>query len=296
MKAPVSILALILLLATVGPGNAAEKLRWLKWDQVPTYIYTGALRGRGTGDQMLERFIAALPDYDHQIVDVNMPRYHREIVKPNTCVALAWYTSLEAHLVRTRPHSLGPAAGVYMRRDHHHRFGAPGRVLSLKELIRNPDLHLGGLAQFYYSLKVDELLRRHGDQPNVTLLKPDEIAVSFRLLDYGRVDYFFGWYAQLVDLRANGGAADDYMFHPLEEAQEYVRYYAHCQDDARGRAVIAQLNELMDENFLTWVREEYALWVHQPKAYRQIFDQHIIKRQDHPLVTDREPADGPVSN
>lgn len=270
-------------------ANAQEKqtIRWLVWDQVPNFILNGKFKDQGAGDTFTAMLQSNLPQYNHVNVLSNTRRYHVLIREENVCVAWAWIVPGSKNFrVHSRPVSLAPRSGINILKSKQHLFGKPGDSLSLAKLLENPDLKLGYLEEMSYSKEVHELVENYRDKKNIYFSSVSKVEFDLRMLDSGRVDYFFGFSAQSAFDAREKNIPNKYQFYNINEMDMYTSMHTHCSKTPFGYKVMSEVNKIITNEVLMEHLEVIEKWYGKNKDYRDTFIDYVINQQTNKLVTD----------
>ena len=280
-------LCVCLLSAQQVLAEAKPTIRWLMWDQLPNFILSGPFKGQGVAGSLTRVLQDSLPQYLHVDVISNAQRYHKLIREPDTCAAWAWIVpGSQAFRLHSRAVSLAPRTGIQVLKTKRALFGEAGASLSLAVLLSKPELKLGYLKGMTYSRRVNQLLDEYAGQANIYASSISSVEFKLPMLDRGRVDYFFGFSAQSIYDAELKGIENKYQFYNLLEMAEYTSMYSHCAKSAFGEQVMAEIEALLSDELLLAHLQVMERWYGVNLPYRQVFMEHVIKRQANPLVTD----------
>lgn len=267
-------------------AHSSETIYWLWFEQAPYFIGNDPSVGQGIGDQLTRYYQKNLPEYEHQNIRVNPIRYDAMIEKEMICVPVAWLTENEReHLIHTRPHTLEPPAGIYIHASKRTLFGKPGTTLSLRDLLKNPNLTLGVLRGMEYSPEVDQLLLQYEGEKNLLLIDAPMTEINLNLLRLNRLDYLIGLPGQKRTLQ-NNGESDEYIFYGISEIHNYIPMYSHCSNSKTGRAIVEKLEHLLTKDRLFSSIALYERWYDDIGTFRATFIDYIINENPNPSVSD----------
>lgn len=264
-----------------------ETIRWLMWKQVPNFIVEGKFKGQGIADTFTKTLQDKLPQYNHVNVMSNTRRYQRLIREENVCVARAWIVpGSRSFRIHSRPMSLSPPTGIQILKSKQHLFGDPGEVLSLEELLANPELKLGYLEGMTYPKKVHDLIEQYRGKKNVYFSSINAVEFDLKLLTRNRLDYFFGFPGQATVDAKMKDIPNQYQFYNIKEIDKFVSLHTHCSNTPFGEKVMAEVNKVITTEMLLEQLAVVEKWNGKNKQYRDVFMGYIIKQNPNELVVD----------
>lgn len=274
----------VLFTVSLTSTQAAERprLNWVIFEQAPYFIVQGDMKRKGVGDRLLKKFMDALPGYNHVIKLVNVNRYNIEVLKPDTCIPVAWLSQVETGLLHSRAHSIEPPMGIFISKSQKEHFGPTQDTLSLATLLENKNLRLGAIQGMMYGARVEALLAQYSAALHVQIFNPGRVELNLKLLGR-RVDYLLGIPSQSLNEKIRG-KEDAYQFYNIQEIENYVDLFAHCSNDEMGQNVMKVIDGMLTQKFLGDMLLDYEYWYGKNALYRTIFKQHIINQKAHPLV------------
>lgn len=282
-------LALMFLSLSVAAEPAGDDepvlIHWLVPDYPPAYIERGPRAGQGQGDQVLEWFRRALPEYRHSVRRESLARTMGILASAegNFCVpGFPHFPGIREAMVAGNPIGVVPPLRVITLRDK--VAGLPmrdGRV-SLEAAMADTDLSLAVVAGRDY-LDVDDLVRRHRDQANVLTVSPGDMVGSlFGMLLSGRVDYLVEHGFMLPYVRSlEPERGEQLVMLPMREARQTVTLYPLCRNNAWGREVVRALNDITaTPDFRRMMVESFrAILPEEEKAeYQRLLDRAVASQ------------------
>ncbi len=270
------------LLSLSASASEHTTINWIIYEQTPYFIAKGKMKGKGIGDQILKKFIDTLPTFSHVVKLVNLNRYNKEIVKPNTCVPVAWLSPIEKGMLHSKPHSIEPPMGIYALNSRQDIFGKRGQIHSLASLLEKNDLVLGAIQGMQYGSRADSLIKDYNSTKRVLILNTRKVELRLKLLGR-RVDYLLGMPSQLFN-ETNESERSLYQFYNIKEIDNYIDLFAHCSNDENGKKVIKIIDDILTPKYLAEMLGKYEVWYGTNILYRKIYEQHVIDGHPHSLV------------
>ncbi|WP_299375446.1 hypothetical protein [uncultured Kiloniella sp.] len=266
------------------PQQPNEPLLWYVWDLPPEFIHRGPWKGRGYADKFLAFFMHNLPGYDHHIRVVNIPRWSREVLKPNRCSVHLWSGFFPGELIESKPYSFTPPHVVIFHKRHQKRIGPKGTVVSLEALLKQPDLKLMIMnvdfnreaRQSRYPVLYPYLLPYVG-QENLIEQYSTENTVDLDLLAHGRADYTIAYPSTIKAQMRIKNLPDEYVSYPLKEHNIYKNVYVACRNDTFGQKVIRQINALLTEETLLEFLSYHEEWNDADPNFRKTTIDYFVK-------------------
>ena len=266
--------------AAAGWASAGEPLTWAIYDLAPSYIVEGTPTpgdlGKGIGDTLLRMLIKSMPEYEHKVVLMTMPRIMAEMQAGRPiCMVNALRSPERSKLAYSTPLLLTPAPQLVLKAGLLARHPAWKSGVSLAELTT--DARLQGQYQTGRSFgeKIDAVVHAPG---NVGLKANSgaTAANSLRMIDIGRADYTIE-YPVLVALRAQRGEVSDELTSvPLLDADPFVEGYAMCTRSDWGKAVLRRIDSELQAHATT--REYQSALAHWLSKSELKLHQHDYER------------------
>ncbi len=262
-----------------------EPLIWYIWNHPPEFINTGPWKGKGYADKFLDFFIRHLPEYEHSIRPVNIPRWSREVLKPNRCSAHLWGGFFPDRLLLSKPYSFTPPHVAIFHKRHQDRIGPKGTVVSLEALLKQPDLKLMIMnvdfnreaRQSRYPVLYPYLLPYVG-QENLIEQYSTENTLDLDLLARGRADYTLAYPSTIRTQMRIKDLPDEYISYPLKEHNIYKNVYVACLNDDFGQEVIRKINALLTEETLLEFLSYHEEWNDADPDFRKNAIDYFIKK------------------
>ncbi|MFF5864842.1 TIGR02285 family protein [Pseudomonas sp. NPDC012596] len=266
MRALPLLCGLLLAMAT-APVQAKERLLWLVRDLPPFTIFEGEGKGQGVVDQMLPLLIRQMPEYDHAIVRVNRARGIQMLQDASTftCDPTLLWTAERAKYVHFSKPTLGVISGGLVVRNQGAALLAPfldGQQIDLKGLLNATQLKLGIVAERSYSTQIDDILQQLPDSAVSRHYGNDATASLLQMQRLGRLPWVLGYWPEVRYLiQQQGGALDEYQFHPIQGVNRYQFLHVGCSDSPLGREAVAHIDQLLPTLRSGTLPALYARWL-----------------------------------
>jgi len=257
----------LLLAMAIAPVQAKERLLWLVRDLPPFTIFEGEGKGQGVVDQMLPLLIREMPEYDHAIVRVNRARGIQMLQDASsfTCDPTLLWTAERAKYVHFSKPTLGVISGGLVVRNQGAALLAPfldGQQIDLKGLLNATQLKLGIVAERSYSTQIDDILRQLPDSALSRHYGNDATASLLQMQRLGRLPWVLGYWPEVRYLiQQQGGALDEYQFHPIQGVNRYQFLHVGCSDSPLGREAVAHIDQLLPTLRSGTLPALYARWL-----------------------------------
>ncbi|MEN4825166.1 TIGR02285 family protein [Pseudomonas sp. P39-UII1] len=257
----------LLLAMAIAPVQAKERLLWLVRDLPPFTIFEGEGKGQGVVDQMLPLLIRQMPEYDHAIVRVNRARGIQMLQDASsfTCDPTLLWTAERAKYVHFSKPTLGVISGGLVVRNQGAALLAPfldGQQIDLKGLLNATQLKLGIVAERSYSTQIDDILRQLPDSALSRHYGNDATASLLQMQRLGRLPWVLGYWPEVRYLiQQQGGALDEYQFHPIQGVNRYQFLHVGCSDSPLGREAVAHIDQLLPTLRSGTLPALYARWL-----------------------------------
>lgn len=279
VKSIAAAIALFALLVQSAPTMAASPqptIYWLVWELSPEFIKKGDWAGKGYADKFLEYFTKHLPGYDHVIQWTNVRRWSQEALRPNRCSSHLWGHFYRDQLVYSKAYTFTPPHTLIFHKRFQEQLGPPGSVVSIAELLENPDLRLVTLPLFpngknkearYPILR--DYLEPHLDKPNYIQFGGLANEVNLLFLEKDRADYTIGYPSTVTAQVRSKGIQDNFIYYRIKEHQRYKKIYVACYGDAFGKQVIAKINAALTKEALSEFIDYHEEWNQRDPEFRR---------------------------
>ncbi len=270
----------------VSPVQSKEPLLWFVWDLPPEFIKSGSWKNQGYADQFLQFFIKNLPEYDHTIQHVNVPRWSREILGDNRCTAHLWGGFFPDILLLSKPYSFTPPHVAIFHKRHQSRIGPKGTTVSIEKLLRETDLTLMTMRLNFSDVAkqsrypvLHSYLAPYVGKSNLIEQSSKTNVVDLRLLKFGRADYTLGYPSTIMTQRRINNLGDEYIAYHLKEHNLYKNVYVACKQNEFGRKVIKKINNLLTDETLLKFLSFHQKWNGGDEEFRRTAIDYFIKKK-----------------
>jgi len=216
---------------------------------------------------MLLLLIRQMPEYDHAIVRVNRARGIQMLQDASsfTCDPTLLWTAERAKYVHFSKPTLGVISGGLVVRNQGAALLAPfldGQQIDLKGLLNATQLKLGIVAERSYSTQIDDILRQLPDSALSRHYGNDATASLLQMQRLGRLPWVLGYWPEVRYLiQQQGGALDEYQFHPIQGVNRYQFLHVGCSDSPLGREAVAHIDQLLPTLRSGTLPALYARWL-----------------------------------
>ncbi|SCA56481.1 conserved exported hypothetical protein [Candidatus Terasakiella magnetica] len=287
------VLLVFLFFSCLSTAQAKESITWFIWDLPPEFVKAGKWKNQGYGDKFLKYFMTHLPDYDHKIQRVNIPRWSSEVLKPQRCSAHLWGGFFPGQLVESKPYSFTPPHVLIFHKRHAKRIGSPGSTVSIGELLKQSDLKLiiqkinfnEDAKQTRYPV-LFPWLKPYMGQKNLIELSGGRNDVDLRLLKSGRADYTIGYPTTITTQQRVFGIENEYVSYNIREHYLFKKVYVACNNSDFGKEVIAKVNKILTKETLRTFLGYHEEWNDNDPYFRQTYTDYFINDKELLRVID----------
>jgi uncharacterized protein (TIGR02285 family) len=276
----------VALVSSALPSYAETKqpIIWFIWDLPPEFVSSGPWKNQGYADKFLKFFMDNLPEYEHAIQSVNIPRWSREVLKPNRCSVHLWGGFFPDKLLLSKPYSFTPPHVAVFHKRHLERIGPEGTIVSLEKLLKQPDLTLmimrlnfsDGAKQSRYPV-LHPYLAPYVGKDNLVEQSGSRNVVNLKLLARERADYTIGYPTTITAQKRTRKLKDDYIAYHLKEHNRYKNVYVACNNDAHGQGVIKKINALLSKETLLKFLSYHEEWNNKDPDFRRTTIEYLIE-------------------
>lgn len=247
-------------------SSARETVTWLVRDLVPLTINSGPDKGRGAVDRMLPLLTAALPEYDHVLMQVNRARAMQMLNEPGlTCdPTLLWTAERAKTILYSVPSMNTISNGVVIQRRDQPLFSPfiTDGALDLRALLASGVTRVGMVAERSYGAVIDKIV---GDAPQARLLQHhgnNAVGSLLRMERLGRIKAVLGYLPEtLYHAREEGLDPEQLQYLPVAGAAKYQYIYVGCSDTTASRVVLEKINESLRTLRTGELIGYYAQWL-----------------------------------
>lgn len=273
--------ALLLALALLGRGAAAERISWIVTDFPPAHVVSGDKAGTGIIDLEISYFADHLPDFIHVTKETaNVRAWSLLKEHDGICIAgaidtperrqFAVYSRLPALAI------LGPQ--LLVRRDQAERFAPyrnPEGEIDLTRLAADGSLRAARTMDRPLGPAIEQFTTNPGAS-QLAGLQTSSQAVT--MLDKERVDYAFGYANEITYYRSIHPDSAEMVAFPVAGQPRILYTRVACSDGPIGRRVIAQIDELLSQVGPTPPYFEATGRWYDPEDFRRLSAQVIWPR------------------
>ncbi len=223
----------------------------MRADLPPQWVFDGELANQGWGDVQMRNLFPLLPEYDHQLVEGSLSRIwyeieHRDGVCFNGAVR---NPERDNFAVFTHRAIIVPAYGVTIQANDSQRFerflDADGAI-DLDRLAEESALAGGYTAAREHFPAINRFLQDRRRGPRMEkMVAPSQL---FNLLHAGRLDFIFSEPVEGPYYKARFHLSDEFVTFPIKGNLTSLKGYVVCSKGPIGRAVVAELNRLLDQD------------------------------------------------
>jgi len=244
------ILALLLCFrAAAQPGEA--RVTWMRADLPPQSILDGELAGQGWSDIQLRQLFPKLPGFGHQVEDASLSRIWYEMKHHDgVCFdGASRNAERESFALYSRRPLLVPSYGVTVRADQKDRFARfldSSGAIDLDRLSQANGLTGGYPAARELFPAINRFLQTAKGGPRMDkTVSPLQL---FNLLHARRVDFIFAEPVEAPYYRARFHLGGEFVTFPIAGDPPSIKGYLVCSKGPIGRAVIARLDALLEDD------------------------------------------------
>ena len=242
---------LLLLSSPLAAAPPEQKVTWMRADLPPQWVFDGDLKGQGWGDVQMRNLFLLLPHYEHRVVEGSLSRIWYEIEhRDGVCFnGAARNAEREAFAIFTRRPIVVPSYGVTTLANNSQRFerllDADGAI-DLDGLGAESALTGGYTAAREHFPAINRFLQNSERGPRMEkTMSPSQL---FNLLHAGRLDFIFSEPVEGPYYKARFHLSDEFVTFPIKGNVASIKGYVVCSKGPIGRAVIARLDQLLDQD------------------------------------------------
>lgn len=232
-------------------ASARDKITWAIYDVPPSYIVRGTptpdTLGDGISDRLLGLLIKALPEYDHEIVLMTMPRALTEMrAGSQVCLVNAVRTPERVRVAYSTPLLITPAPQLVLSARLLDQHPTWQRGVSLATMIANPNLNGQYIAGRSFGDKLDAIVQ----SPANIAMKPNSGATAsnaLKMVALGRADYTIEYPQLLTYLAKTNEVPADLTTVPLLDANPFLEGHVLCARTAWGLAATRRIDGALQQ-------------------------------------------------
>lgn len=247
-----------------GPAAAIDTVTWLTSDLPPQYIVEGELSGMGIKDQQLRLIETRLPDVQSRTMRASISRLWYQIQHEDGMCGLGVLRNPEREKIAafTRRAVVVPGFRMIIREEDRPLFtpflDEQGEV-DLAVLEQSRKLGGGYVADRVYPAVIAGYI--DGAARRAPLQRSVDNARLYQLLRSKRVDFVFGLAYESAYYSWKFGDAMTLAGLPVKDSPRTASGYTACSNQPQGRAMIARLDELQNDE------EFWRLWLKPLKRW-----------------------------
>lgn len=267
---------------------AKDSITWMKASLAPFYLLEGDLKNQGYGDMAVQLMQENLPDYQHGIIEANIPRHIYKFKKgEKVCTAGLFRTpEREAFIEFSTPSFFTLPAVIITTRDKLANFGNAKR-LRLNDVLDRDDLVIGHSKDRSYGVYLDEVLKKHTGKDNIFIFPGIELSHNlFKMMMLGRLDGLIGLPDEAMYQAELLGIRDKIVTITIEENQQGFASWLSavgCTKNEWGKKVIGDINRALEKlRGEKQYRATYERWLDESSLhnYRLLYDEVFLKTGD----------------
>ena len=266
-------------LALPSLGAEKPKIVWYEADIPPQHIVEKGKKPWGINRLVLDTFIAALPEYQHEVRFANTPRMLKALQsRPNACsVSLLKTAEIARYTEFAIPWGVFyPHGAIYRSTDRlWFRPYLSDQGLDLAAMLKAEPLEVATTKKRFYGPHIEALLQQRYPTSKIrSVTTTDELNGLLRMLvKHHRVDLIFGYPVELGYFeRSKSIASHQLLFSPIKGASTSSLAYAGCAKSALGKQLVKQINQVIQQHRLSTFSDAYQNWLQpsQHALYRKI--------------------------
>lgn len=260
------MLVLVSLIGVPRTSMAKDTLIWLVRDLPPLTIISGPQKGRGAIDRLMPLLIARMPEYEHQLLQVNRARGMQMLNEPSfTCdPTLLWTEERAKTIIFSIPTYGVISNGIVIRREDASRFTPfieAGQV-DLVAMLASHTIKLGLVAERSYGLVIDKMVQ-NASAPDVSEhYGNDAIGSLLQMERLGRLQALISYWPEARYQALHQGIdPEELTFYPVKGTAKYQFAHIGCSDTEQGREAMKIINREMRVLRESRLIDFYAEWL-----------------------------------
>lgn len=276
-------------LALIGLPQASlarDTLVWVLRDLPPATILEGPQKGQGVIDQVMPALMASLPEYDHQIVQVNRARGMQMLKDlPFVCDPALLFNAQRSQWIAFSITSLRVFSNGLAVNRHEHSSLLPfihEGLIDLPALLASAPNSVGVVAERSYGDAIDAALRHAPKQALITHYGNSAIGNLLQMQRLGRLRSVLGYQPEIrFQAQLQGISPDDLEFYPVRGMPRYQSVAIGCSNTPQGRQAIERLNQSLLTLRQETLLERYTQWL-EPSAREEYHSNALAFFRDPP--------------
>lgn len=233
----------------LGDTLLAQEILWLRPDFPPATFVRGPQQNQGYNDLSRQFIVDRLPQYQHLLVEAGYERIVLYMRKHNACmVGLYKSPEREAHLYFSVPRMLVLSNGLIFRSADRALFApyADANGIDLFAVASDPALVGGAADGRLYKGSIDTVIEQQRSSPNLLLRSGADVFKGLlMMLDKGRIDYTFGFPAELTYHQQHDAVEHAISYMPIKDMPAAIPSYVACSRNDWGKGLIEQINRIL---------------------------------------------------
>lgn len=255
-------------LALPSLGAEKPKIVWYEADVPPHHILETGKKPSGINRLVLDTFITALPEYQHEVRFANTPRMLKALQnQPNACsVSLLKTPEIARYTELAIPWGVFYANGAIYRSTDRLWFRPylSDQGLDLPAMLEAEPLEVATAKKRYYGAQIESALERNYPTSKIrSIATANEFNSLLRMLaKHHRVDLIFGYPVELSYFEHSESIArDQLLFSPIKGKNTSTLAFAGSAKSALGKHLISQLNSVIQQHRLSTFSDAYQSWL-----------------------------------
>lgn len=228
------------------------KITWIRWDDPPIFIFEGPYKGQGVLDVVEKELKQALPQYQHESINANVPRVLKEAEEKSQICNAGWLNTPEwaKYFYFSKPVFVIPSNGILLKESHLKDLKNLKTPYGLQEFLDKKIDWILGIGRLYGE-GIDDILKKNNYQKNPKILILPSSLLVHRMLYADRVQYALGYpfeaeyYNELL-----GNKDNRVVYIPLKDNADFVEVVVGCPKSPWGEKIIADVNKALTNKAL----------------------------------------------
>jgi uncharacterized protein (TIGR02285 family) len=224
---------------------AIETIKWYKSNSPPSFILNGPMKGKGSIDLLVKFYQERMPDYNHQNILSNLPRFIKMVKKGDSWChpRLLKTEERQQYLYFSEPITLSLPNHLIVSKSNLTSFTFK-QPIALEAIFQAAHLKGRLFRQRSYGEKIDPIIKRYKNSLNLKFVTQKEMNL-FKMLLLGRIDYTINYPNTAEYIAYNLNASGRLTSLPIKEAKSIKQAYFGCAKSPWGRQVINRINAIL---------------------------------------------------